>query len=118
MIFGFELTVIFVMLLLNAVFAAYEMALASLSRARIAFWSKSTKRRARSIFMKDRMEASFAIIQLGITLVGALVCDGQCGVAEVFAPYLVTQWGSRIRFGDYCPDRFYHPADLCHHRVR
>ena len=44
--------------------------------------------------MKDRMEASFAIIQLGITLVGALAAaTGGVGVAEVFAPYLVTQWG-------------------------
>ena len=44
MIFGFELTVIFVMLLLNAVFAAYEMALASLSRARIAFLVEEHKK--------------------------------------------------------------------------
>ena len=95
MIFGFELTVIFVMLLLNAVFAAYEMALASLSRARIAFLVEEHKKGAQeAAFMKDRMEASFAIIQLGITLVGALAAaTGGVGVAEVFAPYLVTRWG-------------------------
>jgi CBS domain containing-hemolysin-like protein len=37
MAFGYEIIVILLMLLLNAVFAAYEMALASLSRARISF---------------------------------------------------------------------------------
>ena len=95
MIFGFELTVIFVMLLLNAVFAAYEMALASISRSRIAFLVEEHKKGAtEAAFMKDRMEASFAIIQLGITLVGALAAaTGGVGVAEVFAPYLVTLLG-------------------------
>ncbi|MBI3617263.1 MAG: DUF21 domain-containing protein [Candidatus Omnitrophica bacterium] len=83
------------MLLLNAVFAAYEMALASISRARITFFVEEHKKGAQEAsFMKDRMEASFAIIQLGITLVGALAAaTGGVGVAEVFAPYLVTQWG-------------------------
>ncbi len=95
MIFGFELTVIFVMLLLNAVFAAYEMALASISRSRITFLVEEHKKGAlEAAFMKDRMEASFAIIQVGITLVGALAAaTGGVGVADVFAPYLVMRWG-------------------------
>ena len=95
MIFAFELTVIIVMLLLNAVFAAYEMAIASISRARIALLVEEQKKGAHeAAFMKDRMEASFAIIQLGITLVGALAAaTGGAGVTEIFAPYLVMRWG-------------------------
>ena len=83
------------MLMLNAVFAAYEMALASISRSRIAFFVEEHKKGAQeAAFMKDRMEASFAIIQLGITLVGAFAAaTGGAGVTEIFAPYLVATWG-------------------------
>ncbi len=95
MIFGLELTIIVVMLVLNAIFAAYEMALASISRSRIAFLVEEHKKGAQEAsFMKDRMEASFAMIQLGITLVGALAAaTGGAGVSEVFAPYLVATLG-------------------------
>lgn len=95
MIFGFELTVIAIMLALNAVFAAYEMALASISRSRIAFLLEEKKKGALdAAYMKDRMEASFAVIQLGITLVGALAAaTGGAGIEEVFVPYLMERWG-------------------------
>ncbi|OGX09555.1 MAG: hypothetical protein A2Y05_04345 [Omnitrophica WOR_2 bacterium GWA2_53_43] len=95
MMLGFELTIIVVMLVLNAIFAAYEMALASISRSRIAFFVEEHKKGAQEAsFMKDRMEASFAMIQLGITLVGALAAaTGGAGVSEVFAPYLAATWG-------------------------
>ena len=95
MIFGFELTVIAIMLACNAVFAAYEMAIASISRARIAVLLEEHRKGSQeAAFMKDRMEASFAIIQVGITLVGALAAaTGGAGVEEIFAPYLRQSWG-------------------------
>ncbi len=87
--FIFELIVIAIMLACNAVFAAYEMALASISRVRIGALLEEKKKGAAEVaYMKDRMEASLAIIQLGITLVGALAAAaGGAGAGDVFAPY-------------------------------
>ena len=61
--FGYELIVITLMLAFNAVFAAYEMGLASISRSRIAvLLNEKKKGAAEAAFMKDRMEASLATI--------------------------------------------------------
>jgi putative hemolysin len=86
--FAFELIVIVVMLLFNAVFAAYEMALASISRSRIAVLIQQKARGAEAAaFMKDRMEASLAVIQLGITFVGAIAAaTGGAGIEESLSP--------------------------------
>lgn len=88
--FAFELIIILFMLALNAVFAAYEMALASLSRARISVLMAEKKKGAdAAASMKDRMEASLAVIQLGITLVGAIAAaTGGAGIEDILTPYL------------------------------
>lgn len=93
--FGYELAVIALMLLFNAVFAAYEMGLASISRARLAVLHNEKKRGAtEALFMKERMEASLAIIQLGVTVFGAIAAaTGGAGVQEGFAPYLHQAFG-------------------------
>ena len=93
--FGYELAVIVLMLILNAIFAAYEMGLASISRARLAILLNDKKKGAAdAIFMKDRMEASLAIVQLGITVVGVIAAaTGGAGVYEKFAPFLQSRWG-------------------------
>ncbi len=90
--FIYELIVIALMLVFNAVFAAYEMALASVSRARLTILlSEKKKGAAEAAFMKDKMEASLATIQLGITLVGAIAAaTGGVGIKETFVPYLNT----------------------------
>jgi len=88
--FGYELAVIMFMLFFNAIFAAYEMGLASISRARLAALQNEKKRgAAEGLFMKERMEASLAVVQLGVTVVGAIAAaTGGAGVQEEFAPYL------------------------------
>jgi putative hemolysin len=93
--FFYELIVIGAMLALNAVFAAYEMGLASISRARLAVLLTERKRGAAdAVFMKDRMEASLAIIQLGITIVGTVAAaSGGAGVKDTFSPYVQQNWG-------------------------
>src|SRR5512137_1497758 len=92
--FLYELAVILAMLVLNAVFAAYEMGLASISRARLAILLHDRRKGAAdAVFMKDRMEASLAVVQVGITVVGAVAAaTGGAGVQEKFSPYL-QQWG-------------------------
>ena len=93
--FGYELAVIMLMLVLNAIFAAYEMGLASISRARLAILLNEKKKgAAEAAFMKDKMEASLATIQLGITLVGVVAAaTGGAGVEETFVPYLQHKLG-------------------------
>lgn len=90
MSFGFELLVILVMIFLNAIFAGYEMALASISRARLsALVSQKKKGAEAAAYMKDRMEASLAVIQLGITFVGAIAAaTGGVGIEEALSPFL------------------------------
>ncbi len=61
-----ELLIILTMIILNAVFSAYEMALASISRTKLTYLVQTkVKGAAEALFMKDRMEASLAVVQLG-----------------------------------------------------
>lgn len=87
--FIYELVVIICMLFFNAIFAAYEMALASVSRARlVVLVNQKQKGAPEAVFMKDRMEASLAVVQVGITLVGAIAAaTGGAGVADSLVPY-------------------------------
>jgi len=90
-----ELLIILLMIAFNAVFAAYEMALASISRTRLTYLVETKKRGAsEALFMKDRMEASLAAVELGITLVGSIAAAiGGAGVTEALNPYFQKNLG-------------------------
>jgi len=90
-----ELVVIITMLALNAVFAAYEMALAAVSRARLLVLCEQKRRGAESArLMKNRLEASLAVVQLGITVAGAVAAaTGGASVAEAVVPALQQRFG-------------------------
>jgi putative hemolysin len=92
--FTVEIIVIFAMIIFNAIFAAYEMALASITRTKLTFLvQKKRKGATEALFMKDRMEASLAVVQLGITLVGAIAAaTGGSGINEQLTPYLETRY--------------------------
>lgn len=94
--------VIAAMLVLNAVFASYEMALAAISRARLAVLLSQKKRGAEeAFFMKDRMEASLAVIQLGITLFGAIAAAvGGAGIKESLSPFFAATFGFSVLLSD------------------
>jgi putative hemolysin len=78
------------MLVLNAAFAAYEMALASVSKPRIRHLKENNVPGSSSAyFMKNRLEASLSLIQLGITLAGAAAAaTGGAGINEYIVPIL------------------------------
>ncbi|QDU78265.1 Hemolysin C [Bremerella volcania] len=87
----FELLVIALMIAFNSVFAAYEIALASIGLGRLHAL-KDAKRggAASALRMKDNMEASLAVVQLGITLVAAVAAaTGGAGAAEKVEPMLI-----------------------------
>jgi len=78
------------MLLLNGVFAAYELALASVRVDRLRVLADRKRRGAAiALRMKNRMEGSLAVVQLGITLVGAVAAaTGGASIDDTLAPQL------------------------------
>lgn len=88
--FGLELFVVLAMVLINAFFAAYEIALASVSVTRLQVLIDDNRGGARSaLHMKEEIERSLAVVQLGITLVGLIAgATGGASAGDVIAPYL------------------------------
>ena len=84
--------IIILMLALNALLAAYEMALASISRTKISVLFQENQSGAQAaLFMKDHLEGSLAVVQIGITLVGAIAAAmGGAGAEGAFKPFLAT----------------------------
>jgi putative hemolysin len=101
--FGYEFIVIIIMLMCNAILAAYEMALSSIPQHKIDLLVHNKKKGAQeAAFMKGRMEASLAIVQLGITFVGAVAAAvGGTGIAETFSPYLQKAWSFSPMLADF-----------------
>lgn len=89
-----ELIVIAVMIVFNSVFAAYEIALASISVSRLqGLMAEGLRGAAAALRMKTSIEASLAVVQLGITLVGAVAAaTGGAGAEEFLGP-LLREWG-------------------------
>jgi putative hemolysin len=87
--------IIVLMIALNGIFAAYEIALASISFARLKTLADEHRPGARAAHhMKQNMEASLAVVQLGITLVGAIAAaTGGAGAEESLAPVLEERLG-------------------------
>jgi putative hemolysin len=87
---GFELAVMLLMIAVNGVLAAYEIALAAVSLARLHLLREEGRAGAAAAEeMKKNMEGSLATIQVGITLVGAVAAAiGGAGAEVQIAPWL------------------------------
>jgi len=98
-----ELLIILTMIILNAVFSAYEMALASISRTKLTYLVETKVTGAvEALFMKDRMEASLAVVQLGVTLVGSIAAaTGGAGITEALNPYFQEHLGISKEFAEF-----------------
>lgn len=92
LVFGFLLIIL--TLAISGIFAAYEMALASIAASRLhVLAAKSMRGSEDALFMKGNMEASLAVTQLGITLTGAVAAAaGGVGVSDFLSPVLVDKW--------------------------
>ncbi|MBL8794002.1 MAG: HlyC/CorC family transporter [Planctomycetia bacterium] len=90
-----ELAIILAMIAINSVFAAYEIALASVTLARLRLLvGEQRPGAAAALAMKENMEASLAVVQVGITLVGAIAAaTGGAGAEEDIAPWLQARLG-------------------------
>ena len=91
-----QIAIILAMLAVNSLFAGYELALASVSLGRLRGLAEQGRRgAATALAMKGRMEASLAVVQIGITLAGAIAAaTGGAGAGEFIAPWLETFFGT------------------------
>lgn len=91
------MTLLFILLMLafNAILAAYEMALAAISRTKLSVLVQENHSGATdALFMKDHLEGSLAVIQIGITLAGAVAAaTGGAGADNLFAPFFKQVFG-------------------------
>ncbi len=98
----FQIVIIAVMLFFNSIFAAYELALASISVEQLRIMrERKAAGAAAAVAMKERMEASLAVVQIGITLVGAVAAaTGGAGAEENLSPWLTSTFGLGGRVAD------------------
>lgn len=88
-----EVLVMLGMISMNSIFAGYEIALASVGLARLDLLAREHRAgAAAALRMRNNMEGSLAVVQLGITLVGAVAAaTGGAGAEESIHPWLVQQ---------------------------
>ena len=89
-----EILVVVLMIFINAIFAAYEIALASVPISRLEQFARDGHRgAATAVHMKNEIEQSLAVVQLGITLVGFIAgAIGGVGASDQVVP-LLERWG-------------------------
>jgi putative hemolysin len=91
---GWQLGLMFAMVMANSVLAAFEIALASVTLGRLQVLKDQHRRGAKAaVHMKDNMESSLAVVQLGITLVGAVAAAvGGAGAEDSLSPLIQQSW--------------------------
>jgi putative hemolysin len=94
-----EFLIVLICLGLNAVFAAYEMAFVSVSRSELRGLAKSGNKHAQSLLnLRENPERTLSVIQVGITLVGAIAAAvGGAGASETLEPYFISNLGIHER---------------------
>ncbi len=93
---------ILVMIMLTAFFAAYELALASVRIGRLRLLVEQKRRGARTALqMKEKMEQSLAVAQLGMTLTAVIAAaTGGASVEERLSPLIQQHFPSLGHFAD------------------
>jgi putative hemolysin len=81
-------------LLINAFFSAYEMAFVTVSREEIEELDENGSTQKKLIVFKKKPERTLSVIQIGITLVGAIAAAvGGTGAVESLEPWIVENYG-------------------------
>lgn len=90
-----ELVVVAICLLLNALLSCLEMAFVSVSRPQLRQMAHSGNRDAqRLLSLRENPERTLSIIQIGITLVGAIsAAVGGAGAEETLSPFFMNRLG-------------------------
>ena len=90
-----EVIVVLVCLMLNAVFAAVEMAFVTVGKPELRQRSKRGDPRAKSLLeMRENPEKALSVIQIGISLVGAIsAAVSGAGAEESLSPFFESFFG-------------------------
>lgn len=90
-----EILVICTCLALNAVFAAYEMAFVSVPKPELRSVARKGNLSAKKLLkLRENPERSLSVIQVGITLVGAIAAAvGGAGASDRLEPFLINHYG-------------------------
>ena len=86
-----EVVIILLCLAINALLAAYEMAFVSIPRAELRALSRAGNKHAKILInLRENPERTLSIIQIGITMVGAVAAAvGGAGAGETLEPYFI-----------------------------
>src|SRR5690606_33032930 len=92
-----ELIVVVPWLVLNAFFAAYEMAFVSIQKSELRTLAKTGDKNARALLdLRENPERTLSVIQIGIAFVGAIAAAvGGAGAAEFLVPYFMREYAMR-----------------------
>lgn len=98
-----QILVMLGMIAFNSVFAAYEIALAALSLARVHILAQEDRPGAKAaLYMKQNVEGSLAAVQIGITLFGVIAAaTGGAGAEESIAPLLRDRFGWSTQLAEF-----------------
>jgi len=81
-------------LFINAFFSAYEMAFVTVSREEMDELEENGSTQKKLILFKKKPERTLSVIQIGITLVGAIAAAvGGTGAVESLEPWIVENYG-------------------------
>lgn len=96
-----DLIIVFICLCLNAFFSAYEMAFVTVSPEEMEELREESGTRKKLNAYKKRPERTLSIIQIGITLVGAVAAAvGGTGAVETIEPYFMKNFQMSKSFAE------------------
>lgn len=88
-----DIIIVVICLCLNAFFSAYEMAFVTISREEMEDLDEKPGIYRRFSLFKKKPERTLSVIQVGITLVGAIAAAvGGTGAVESLEPFFVERW--------------------------
>lgn len=89
-----ELFVVIICLALNSLLSGSEMAFVTVSKAQLKRLAEKQRSARLLLKLKENPERTLSVIQIGITLVGAIAAAvGGAGAEEAFSPYLIRTFG-------------------------
>ena len=92
-----EVLIVSFCLVFNAIFAAYEMAFVAVHKPELRALARKGNKHAQALLtLRDNPERTLSVLQIGITLVGAIAAAvGGAGATETLEPYFVQRFGMR-----------------------
>jgi putative hemolysin len=96
-----DFLIVIACLFINAFFSAYEMAFVTVSREEIEELDENGTTQKKLITFKKKPERTLSVIQIGITLVGAIAAAvGGTGAVESLEPWIVENYGLSRSFAE------------------